>query len=517
MVRQQCGWGAVLVGLLAWSGGAVHADPPPAPRVIDVIGNLPVAEYNQFIGSQSLKDWGNEPFIAVNPTNTSQVVISSFAYGAFVSGSGDAAGKSSIWYSTNGGTSWGIRFPIPTAAPGGGGVPNDQTFAYDKAGNLHGTFLTYGSQLNNYTGSTANPNNDGVNGRPATGWSYNSNRVNVAAITNNTADQPWMATAQVGAQNRVYVGYDSFRSGGVEMRASVSIDNGTTFTAGRDNPISAGGAVTTQTNPGLRIATDNAGNVYSIFGIGDASGPNSTTHVNYRLNMSADGGQTWKFTNSSSAPGGLPIASGLSTQLGSSFGGVNALLGNITAIASDRAGNNVYAVFGMKDGANGTGTDRLWLADFQPDGAGGLIERSNPTAFSVPGERAALPSIAVTDSGKIFVMYDTFANGLFHVYLTESEDGGLDFTTVDLYDFSGSGIPIANGNRLLGDYQFLEALGDTVFGAFSARGDVNANGINTTDKDVPFFFSTTGIVPEPTSLLLVVSGSAVLWLLRRRR
>jgi hypothetical protein len=115
-------------------------------------------------------------------------------------------------------------------------------------------------------------------------------------------------------------------------------------------------------------------------------------------------------------------------------------------------------------------------------------------------------------------MYDTFdaATNLIHVHLAFSTDLGLTFSDMDLYDFDPRGIPIFNGNRLLGDYQDLVALGNTVYGSFSARGNVNAGGINTTDKDVPFFFAFAG--PEPASVSLCIIGSGLaFWVLRRRR
>jgi hypothetical protein len=210
--------------------------------------------------------------------------------------------------------------------------------------------------------------------------------------------------------------------------------------------------------------------------------------------MSSDGGQTWKFTSLGGQAGGLVIDDGLSLQLGSSFGGVNRLEGNITAIAADPSGAHVYAVYGKEDA---TGTDRLYLAEFHPDGSGGLVERANPLPFSVAGQRSALPSIAVTDNGTIAVQYDTFtaSDGQFHVHLATSTDQGLTFTDKDLYDFTASGIPFpyTGGNRLLGDYQDLIAVGNTVYGTFAARGNVTipSEGIDTTDKIDPFFYSVT--------------------------
>ena len=46
---------------------------------VDVIGNLPAARFTMAgYGTRPCKDWGNEPFVAVNPLNTTDVFISSF-------------------------------------------------------------------------------------------------------------------------------------------------------------------------------------------------------------------------------------------------------------------------------------------------------------------------------------------------------------------------------------------------------------------------------------------------------
>jgi hypothetical protein len=269
------------------------------------------------------------------------------------------------------------------------------------------------------------------------------------------------------------------------------VDNGASFT--QDNPVSRGGLLPIFgfTNPGLRIAADQLGNVYSLFGYGDANGPDGTAHVSYRLNMSSDGGATWQFTDATPTPGGLPVDDGLSLQRGQDFGGVNALRGNITAIGASALGDHVYVAYGKRDEAN---VDRIWLAEFHPGDNGVLVRSDNPVAVSVPGERAALPSVAVTDSGTVYVMYDTFTGpavtGQFHVHLASSADLGQTFSDQVLYDFSPSGISFS-GDRLLGDYDKLVAVGNTVYGVFSGRGNVNdpVTLIDTTNKDVPMVFS----------------------------
>ena len=72
---------------------------------IDVVGNLPVATFvGDHFATQSYKDWGNEPFVAVNPININDIVISSFSFGA--PRNPDAA----LFYSTNGGANWTLQF-----------------------------------------------------------------------------------------------------------------------------------------------------------------------------------------------------------------------------------------------------------------------------------------------------------------------------------------------------------------------------------------------------------------------
>jgi hypothetical protein len=95
---------------------------------IDVLGNLPLATFvGDHLATQNHKDWGNEPFVAVNPTNTNEIVVSSFAFGT--ARNPDAA----LFYSTNGGTSWTLQFTVPSSSAGVA-IPNDWTFAYDSTG-----------------------------------------------------------------------------------------------------------------------------------------------------------------------------------------------------------------------------------------------------------------------------------------------------------------------------------------------------------------------------------------------
>ena len=107
---------------------------------IDVIGNLPAAQFiGDRYGTNTYKDWGNEPYVAVNPTNPNDVFVSSFAYNTSSTTSG-----ANVFYSTNGGTNWTSLFTVPSPV-NGLTIPNDWTFAYNGAGALHGTILGGGN------------------------------------------------------------------------------------------------------------------------------------------------------------------------------------------------------------------------------------------------------------------------------------------------------------------------------------------------------------------------------------
>jgi hypothetical protein len=487
---------------------------------IDVIGNLPPAEYLKYVGNPDLinflgepnpKDWGNEPSVAVNPLNPNQIVISTFAYSGFIiSPPGDT--KASIWYSTDGGADWNIRFPVPAFPTATEGVPNDQTFAYDSNGVLHAAMLSFGltaNITNVFHGTTTDPNLDGEEGRPATVWQWNPNHVNLAAASQNEADQPWLALSG----SHVFVGYDDFSRTYVSERVSASADGGATFTS--DQLISNKGGLE-GINPGTRLATDGLGNVYGLFATGEGppGAPGYPQTVHYRLNESTDGGLSWKYTLSTTQ-GGLVVADGRSLQLGATFGGQNRLTGNITAVAADPSGAHVYAVVGLRDPSQ---TDRLVLKEFHPDPSGNLVERDDnvPIAFSVPGQRSALPSIAVTANGSLAVQYDTFTPGdrLFHVHLAISTDHGLTFSDQDIYDFTADDIPypFTGGDRKLGDYQYMTAVGNTIYASFAGRGNVNntVTGVNTTDKIDPFFYAVTLSGGAEGATLPATAGAAVL-------
>jgi len=407
----------------------------------------------------------SEPSIAVSPDDPNNMVITAFS--GFWSGAGSFA---PWWQSTDGGNTWTKRFTIPIP-PGvlAGGCPCDQEVDYGRGGAISGTFLT---ALTNVCSGTSTD--------PSSGAAFMWNVIDGVTQRTNSfgidiADQPQLLLGvdPFVDQDDIYVAYDDF-SGAPDMRMAgspgtspnnppdfSSIDNLTGFSTGF-------------VNPGHRIATDPlSGAVYSLFQRVDHFNGDGSKNINFTLNRSTDGGQTWGLNGS---PSGVTVANGSSVQPTPKFGTVNALLGGSDHVTVDPGTGDVYVVYGDRDLA--TGNTRLSMVRLTDDGVGGLI--IGPSNFVTDQVEAALPSVAITNDAlhTVGVLYDTFDGfdpttqfPMFSAHLAVSQDQGVTFTDQVLETFLSPARD--NGNprqRVLGDYQQLKAVGGTFYGVFTANG-----------------------------------------------
>lgn len=401
-----------------------------------------------------------EPSIAVNPLNPAEIVIHS-DFGGWT-------GNADVWHSTDGGATWTLQLsvPSPPGAGGAAGCPCDTAIDYGRGNRFSGTFLSF-SPTDVYTGTSTNP-------ASAAAWNWLLDGSGNAVRTNSTgvgnSDQPWLLVNRdptTASQDNLYVAYDNF-DGGPDMRVAVAQGtNPPNFTIDNQSGTSTGGV-----NPGHRLAVDPvSGAVYSLFQRNVGGGAGGSKNIDFMLNRSTDGGATWTLNG---AAGGIIVANADSTQPTPKFGTVNALLGGVLHAGVDPTTGDVYYVYGNRD--SGTGNDRLAIRRIQGNGMGGVTVGAQ--VFVTGQVEAALPSVAVASNGIIGVFYYTF-DGLsvpdsiptFSAHLSLSDDHAQTFTDQVLLTFLSSATDNGNSRqRVLGDYVQMKAVGDTLFGTFTANG-----------------------------------------------
>ncbi len=414
---------------------------------------------------------GSEPSIAVNPRNPSEIVMTAFSGENF---SGGWPSPAPLWFSSDAGRHWTKEFSIPSP-PGHatrfGTCPCDQTVEYGNDGLLYGTFLADASdtqpcgnaaagQCVVVTGGTTDP-------RDVNAWRWRGDPVQATnQVHPGSADQPWLV---VDAKNALHVAYDDFAGGPSAQVATAAAsalppDFATDTSPGIEVPFAA--------NPGLRLAVDPRGALYALFQRSEGLGNPKT--VSYVLNRSTDGGRTW---NLNGASDGVVIATVLSDQAPDyKFGGVNALLGGVDALAVGPTGD-VYVVYGADVSGSGAG-NQLFVDRFRP-GPHRTLELREEHVVSGAAS-AALPAIAVTQDSTVGVLYDTFdgftSDGLpaFTVHLALGRNRGRLFTDVVLEEFltppTFEGRPNDDPRqRVLGDFQQLKAVRGTLYGAFAGN------------------------------------------------
>jgi hypothetical protein len=414
--------------------------------------------------------------IAVRPEHPEQLVITSFAESWGV--------RAPLWLSRNRGNTWTKEFTInpPPGAAGIAGCPCDQTVDFTRFKGLAGAFLTF-SPTNIYSALNRNP--------AALTFNYFESAPGVAQATNhldgvNDVDQPWLLVGpQPGASGEnVYVAYDNFL-GAPDMHVAVATATSPlNFTTDNISGFSTGFV-----NPGHRLAIDlSSGAVYSLFQRRIAAGAGGSQNINYMLNRSTDGGNTWGLNGSTT---GIVVANADSTQPTPKFCTVNALLGGVDHAAVDPQTGDVVYVYGNRDPT--TGNNRLAMRRLTDDGAGGLV--IGPEIFITGQVQAAIPSVAVTDKGTIGVFYytcdGTSLSGfpILTAHFVVSTDQGATFVGVVLERFLSPATDNGNARqRVLGDYMQVKAEGDQFYGGFTGNGVPFGRNFSNND---PIFFNVS--------------------------
>jgi uncharacterized repeat protein (TIGR01451 family) len=444
------------------------------------VRDLVVSNTNPNLTNTDIANDG-EPSIAINPSNTNEIVITAF--------SGNDGANTPLWHTTDGENTWSKQFTIPAAPgvptflfPNCGGVC-DQSVDYGRNNQISGTFLSGAGDV--HSGTTTNP-------ASAAAWNWlviggvTQRTNNLVPSSFGNTDQPWLLVnldPTTATQDNVYVAYDNF-SGGPDMRVAVSLGvDPPNFVRDNLSGTAGGGFV----NPGHRLAVDpNNGAVYSLWQVRNGAGDDGTHNISYRLNRSIDGGQNWTLNGMA---GGITVATADSTQACPAptgcgpgctnntfkFGTVNALLGGVLHAAVDPTNSDVYYVYGNRDSA--TNNNRLAIRRLTSNGMGGL--NVGAEVFVTGQVQAALPSVAVASDGTVGVLYTQF-DGLspmsnipmFSVHFAMSIDQGQTFPTdLVLENFlSSSPDTGACRQRVLGDYQQVKAVGTTFYGVFTGNG-----------------------------------------------
>jgi len=452
--------------------------------MVDVV----VSNTDQNLTNTDVQNDG-ETSIAVNPKNRREIIISAF--------SGSWGATAPIYHTIDGGRTWTREFSVPVPPGWDTGCPCDWTFDYGRNHELSATILASTNVRAGFdvvTGTTTDPaqaaffNYFDPPGAPIQAQETN---INVPTSLGN-ADQPWLLVNRdpnTRRQDNVYVGWDDFNNSdavdGPDMRVAVSYGlNPPDFTQDQQVGNSLGAV-----NPGLRLAKHlQKGIMWALWGRNVAILPGDIKNMDYMLNRSTDGGNSWSLNSTAF---GIPIANADSTQPQPKFGTVNALLGGVHHAAVDPKTGDLYYVYGNRDST--IGNDRLAIRRIKTDRHSGNVT-IGPEYFVTGQVEAAIPQVAVNDDGKIGVFYYTFDGfssdnfPIFTAHLALSRNRGIKFTDHKLLTFLSSAQD--NGDprqRVLGDYMQMKALGDCFYGSFTANGAAFGRPFANHD---PIFFKT---------------------------
>ncbi len=417
-----------------------------------------------------------EPFVAVNPTNPSNVI------GVYQQDRwNDAAAKAQgTAVSNDGGVTWPLHAFVPFSECAGGNPDYDRTtdpwVTFDSAGNAYQISLPISADLEISAVQVSKSTNGGVTwGAPKqlirddTGLNFNDKE----SITGDPTRPGyvyavWDRGSFPSDKLASIATFHSFAYRGQPM-LSRTTNGGATWST----PVGmAGSNIFTIGN---QIVVEPDGTLVDVFAEFRGSGRQPSPNQFFEAVMiSKDAGLTW------SEP--IKVANIDFVTLRDPFSGKLVGAGDyLPDIAVDPNSGDLYVVWA--DGRFGDGT---YLDVVMSKSSDGGRHWSDPQVVDTApaGASAFNSTVAVTDDGTVGVLWYDFrentpASGLpTDVFLRHSHDGSATFTAAQKLDgpFNMEDAPVSAGRGFfLGDYQSLAAAGDDLVAFFTTTDGGNAS------------------------------------------
>jgi hypothetical protein len=389
----------------------------------------------------------SEPFLAVNPLNTQQLVGSAFTPDP------NGGPNAPVYLSTDGGQTWALKSIVPSNS-----MTGDITVAYS------------GTATSLYSGILKRPGNLLLNILRTTDPTTN-NLMSVLSSRSNI-DQPFVQAVTVSNKQRVYVGDNDFSAtGGKTATVDLSLDAGVAapaFSSARIETRSTGSAG--QNGPQIRPVCHKDGTVYAAFYGWRAFSATSQVTADVVVVRDDHGGSTApRFSSLIDANDGL---AGMRVVKGVKFVW-NDLLGN------QRLGGNISIAVDP----NNSRIVYLSWADVQPTTGYTLhVRRSTDGGKTwTPNDlrtvaSATNPALAINSNGKVAFLYQkVIGSGASQHWVTQVDRAadGLNFTSSLVLANVPSNDPPVQFQPYIGDYLHMLALGKDFYGIFSTNNSPN--------------------------------------------
>lgn len=443
---------AAFCALLSLSITPVFAQ--TTPLVIQTTWVKVVNMIPQIMSGETAND--AEPNIAVNPSNTAQIVAS-----AFTPNPTGAANLAPVFISTNGGTTWAVNNIVPSA----NGMTGDITVRFAGRGNtLYAGILRGGSFLNLRILRTANP-------------------FGAAAMTqlvnNASQDQPYVEATTTdpggGDVDRVYVGLNNWgqriSGGGTGQTATeqFSLNARTAGAPAGFNPtVIEARATFEQDMPAIRTAVHSNGTVYAIFyrwTAGNVPNASNDVVVVRDNNWGAGANPFTALKDPGDANSGVRVVTGVTVPAFPATLGSNRLVASNLSIAINPNNSaEVWIAWADNNGSNytlhvrrSTNSGATWsLAD---------VKTVN---------NATNPALAINNAGRVGFLYQQLtgpaAAQTWETHFETTTNAGA-FWTDTLLARTSDSVP---ANFFIGDYVHVMAVGETFYGVFSATNIPNS-------------------------------------------